>query len=504
METRLRHVAIACFFLIVIALCLFKVQAFDFGWHLKAGEYIWKTKSIPTHDIFSYIAEGNRWVDSHWLFQLILYGVHAVGGIPGVVFLRVTLVVATFALLLSTIYRKEYFPVSILVCLLALFISHQRFMIRPELTSLVFLAALFHFVERFPERPRLYMIAIPLCQAIWANMHGLHVLGVIFLGLYLVGDALQFLVARFLPRVVGVETTARELRQKGALFALVLLALLANANGIDGILYPYKIFSELRGEVAHFPELRELNSPFSAPGAFPHPVVIYKALLFISILSWLTQLRRIRFAHVLSYLAFLYLSTLALRNMALFAVVATPITIRNLNDLMNFLRVKRGATFANRRHVAVATALSMVVLVAGVWTVTTNNRLYERLEWRRNLGVGVAEYFPAELVAHLRTIEGNFFNSPDLGGYLTWKMYPEKKIAMDGRWEIYGESLAQVLSAFRSPAAFSKLAEKYDISTVVLGKTRLALTMTKWLRRSQAWKLTQSTRHYTLFERSDP
>lgn len=503
MEKRLRYLAIACFFLIVIALCLFEVEGLDFGWHLKAGEYIWANRSIPTHDVFSYIAEGRRWVDSHWLFQLILYGAHAVGGIPGVVFLRVTLVAATFILLLSTIYRKEYLPVSILVCLLALFTAHQRFLIRPELVSLLFLAAFFYFTERFSERPRLCLVALPLCQAIWANMHGLHVLGVVFLGLYLAGDALQVFAARFVSWIPEAETTARELRQKGGLFVLALLALLANANGIDGILYPYKIFSELRGEVAYFPALGELRSPFSSPRAFPHPVVIYKVFLLVSILAFLGQWRRIRFAHVLPYLVFLYLSTLALRNMALFVVVATPVTIRNLHGILDSLGAKRGAISANQRYVAVATALSMVVLVAGVSMVVTSNQLYARMHWRRTFGVGVSKYFPADLVPYLKTIEGNFFNSPDLGGYLTWKMYPEKKVAMDGRWEIYGDILPELVNAYRSPVAFSRLAKRYDISTVVLGETQPAVTMAKWLRKSRTWELTESTRHTKLFERSD-
>jgi hypothetical protein len=504
MERRLRYIAIACFFLIVIVLCLFKVSSVDFGWHLKAGEHIWTTKSIPTHDIFSYIAEGRRWVDSHWLFQLILYAVHAIGGIPGVVFLRVTLVVATFILLVSPRYRKEYLPVSILVGLLALFTAHQRFLIRPELVSLFFLAVFVHFTEKFSEHPRLYLVVIPFCQVIWANMHGLHVLGVVFLGLYLVGDALQVLAPRFLPGVAGVNTTRRELRQKGGLFVLVLLALLVNANGIDGILYPYKIFSELRGEVAHFPKLAELRSPFSSPRAFPHPVEFYKVFLFVSVVAMLAQLRRIRFAHLLPYLVFLYLSTLALRNMALFAVVATPITIRNLHGILDFLAAKRGASFASERRVGVATALSMVVLVGSVWAVITSNQMYARMQWRRYFGVGVSEYVPADVVEHLSSIEGNFFNSPDLGGYLTWKIYPEKKVAVDGRWEIYGELLPQVVSAYRSPAAFAKLAEKYDVSTVVLGETQLAQLMTKWLRKSRAWKQTESAPHSVVFERSDP
>jgi hypothetical protein len=503
MERALQYLAIASFFLIVIALCLFNIEALDFGWHLKAGEHIWATKSIPTHDIFTYIADGNRWVDSHWLFQLALHGAHSAAGIPGVVLLRVGVVVAAFALLISTAYRREYLPVSILVCLLALFVSHQRFLIRPEVVSLLFLAVFFRFIERFPEHPRRSLAVILICQVIWANMHGLHVLGAVVLGSYLAGEALQVLAHRSWPRIPDAPTGPRELRQKGVLFVLVLLALLVNANGVDGILYPYKIWSELRGEVSYFPNLKELRSPFSVTKPILHPVVFYKALLVVSLLAFAGQWRRLRLAHLLPYLVFLYLSTLALRNMALFAVVATPITIHNLHSILDSLRERRVGRFSTERRVAVATALSTLALAAGVWAATTSNQLWAPFRWGRSFGIGVSGYFPAELVGYLRTIDGNLFNSPDLGGYLTWQMYPDKKVAMDGRWEIYGADLTEVLRAYRSPTAFARLAKKHDISAVILGEMGPALTMAKWLRKSPEWEQTKSTRHTFLFERRD-
>ena len=81
MDRHLRRLAILSFFAVVAFLCWFKVISVDFGWHLKAGEHIVSTRSIPRHDIFSYVAEGNPWVDSHWLFQVVLYGWYAAGGL---------------------------------------------------------------------------------------------------------------------------------------------------------------------------------------------------------------------------------------------------------------------------------------------------------------------------------------------------------------------------------------------------------------------------------------
>jgi len=500
-----RTVAIASFFLSVTALCAFEIVSVDFGWHIKTGELIWATKSIPTRDVFSYIAEGRPWVDSHWLFQLMLFGTHAAAGIPGLYILRVALPVATFAFLLSTNQRRRYLPISLFICLLALFISHQRFVMRPELASLCLLAAFFYCMENFSNRTRLCMVGIPLCQVIWTNMHGLSIVGVAFLALYVFGDALQLLLTRSKSNLSDVRIDARELKLKFAVLGLAVLAYLINANGVEGILYPFKIFSELRGEVSSFPRLQELGSPFSVNAAFTlDPVAIYKLFVGVSALSWIGHWRRVRFAHILIYAAFLYLSMLAMRNMSLFAVVATPIAVRNLNGLLDRASAGANAKLEMRRSVAVTTAAAMVLITAGTWTITSNGELYERLGWPRTFGIGLSDRFAGDALERLADLDGRFFNSPDLGGYLIWQLYPKKQVALDGRWEIYGDVLPELTRAYANPEVFARLVEEYDITAVVLStRTPLAKKMARWIRKDRDWHLTVTSQNVQLFERID-
>jgi len=501
----LRAVAIAAFLLAVVALSTFEILSVDFGWHLKTGELIWATKSIPVRDVFSYIAAGRPWVDSQWLFQLMIFGIHAGAGIPGLYILRGVLLLVTFALLMSTNRPIRYLPTSLIVCLLTLFISHERFVMRPELVSLCFLAAYFYCMENFAGRERLFMVVVPLCQVIWANMHGLSILGIAFLALYVAGDVLQFRFMRSDSNPSSEQHSRRELKSKLALLGLTSLAYLVNANGIDGILYPFKIFSELRGEVSTFPRLQELDSPFSAIAASAlDPVAIYKLFIAVSALSWIGSWRRVRIAHVFVYVTFLYLSTLATRNMSLFAVVATPIVIRNLNGLLDLVLASEKSNVAWRRSVAATTAAAMVLVAAGTWAETTNNALYERLGWPRTFGVGSSERFAGDVLERLAALDGRFFNSPDLGGYLIWQLYPKKQVAIDGRWEVYGDVLPELRRAYANSDAFARLVEEYDITAVVLStRTPLAKKMARWLRRSRDWHLTARSKNVQLFERLD-
>jgi hypothetical protein len=502
---RLRALAIASFFGCVAALCIFKILSVDFGWHIETGELIWKTKSIPTRDPFSYLAEGRPWVDSHWLFQLMIYGVHAVAGMPGLCALRILLVAAAFGSLLSTHYRREYLPTSLLVCLLAVFVSYQRFIMRPELVSLCFLALFFYCMENFSRHPRACMIALPLCQLIWTNMHGLAAIGIAFVVIHLFGDLLQRLSTKSSAQSMDAISDARQLKSKCAVLGLVALAYLANANGVAGILYPFKIYGELLGNASAFPQLEELQSPFSIHPVFAlDPVAVYKLFVALSALSWVGHWRQIRFAHILLYAAFLYLSTLATRNMSLFAIVATPITIRNLDGVLDLSTRVRHASGWARMAIAAATAASMLLVAVALWREASSDDLYARLGWPRRFGIGLSDRFAGDVLDELAGLRGRFFNSPDLGGYLIWKLYPRKQVAADGRWEVYGDIYPKLRQAYLDPAVFAQLVEEYDIVAVVLStRTSIAKRMTRWIQKDPNWYLTRKTQNVLLFEKID-
>ena len=63
------------FLILTLVLCfsIHKIESRDFGWLLKTGEHIYEAKSVPRTELFSYTAHGNKYIDSHWLFQLLLY-----------------------------------------------------------------------------------------------------------------------------------------------------------------------------------------------------------------------------------------------------------------------------------------------------------------------------------------------------------------------------------------------------------------------------------------------
>src|SRR5438045_4023801 len=55
----------------------------DMWWHLKMGEVMWTTHSIPTTDTFSYTTGHHAYVPHEWLSQCFIYAAYRFGGYSG-------------------------------------------------------------------------------------------------------------------------------------------------------------------------------------------------------------------------------------------------------------------------------------------------------------------------------------------------------------------------------------------------------------------------------------
>ena len=86
-------------FIIVFAMAAFVMAMLydpDYFWHLRAGQLIVDTRALPSHDPFSFTRPDAPWVLNAWLFDVVLYYVHSIGGPFGVRLLVATLMGATF------------------------------------------------------------------------------------------------------------------------------------------------------------------------------------------------------------------------------------------------------------------------------------------------------------------------------------------------------------------------------------------------------------------------
>src|SRR3970282_1861022 len=57
----------------------------DTGYHIRSGEYILGTRTVPKHDMFSYHSPPLPWTAHEWLSEVVMAVLHRVSGLTGVV-----------------------------------------------------------------------------------------------------------------------------------------------------------------------------------------------------------------------------------------------------------------------------------------------------------------------------------------------------------------------------------------------------------------------------------
>jgi hypothetical protein len=159
----------------------------DIGWHIRTGELILATHSLPRTDPFSSTMQGQPWFAWEWLYDLLLGILHRACGLNGVVWLCALLVAAIFALLLSQLLeRGAGLLLGVVLMLLAEGAAVIHLYARPHIVSWLFSLLWFMALERWErwerwERrqgaesqklPRWLPWFFPASMLLWVNLHG--------------------------------------------------------------------------------------------------------------------------------------------------------------------------------------------------------------------------------------------------------------------------------------------------------------------------------------------
>ena len=91
-----RRLLVVVFMLVIFAAAARPIKDPDFYWHLKTGQYLLETRSIPSVDVFSYVKFGSEWVTHEWMSELFMYSIFKVFGYLGLIVVFAGIISATF------------------------------------------------------------------------------------------------------------------------------------------------------------------------------------------------------------------------------------------------------------------------------------------------------------------------------------------------------------------------------------------------------------------------
>ncbi|MBI4831469.1 MAG: hypothetical protein HY801_07925, partial [Candidatus Lindowbacteria bacterium] len=461
-------------FVLALVFSTNKIEERDFGWLLKTGQVICESHSVPRTDVYSFTAAGNKYIDSHWLYQVLLYASYRLLGIVGPTLLTAALVLAAFLMVRRAGYDRENYVVATALTAAAIVMASERFLVRPHIVTLVFLSAYFLILERHQERGTRLIFLLPIMQLLWVNMHGLFALGLILPAVYLAFSLLERRLKLPMKWSAGKSLEGKSL---GAL-SIVLLVLigesLVNPYTLDLALYPLTLFKEIRSDVnVVATSVGELAAPL-ASGDLSRSEKLFMWMMCVAALGFLLNLKRLNLTHLSLFAAFLYLALTARRNIDLFSVIATPITAVNINMFLNdtcasFKRLDVKQVFAKVQLAASPFMIAAMIFL--IYQVVTN-RYYVSDRDLTRFGVGVAQHaYPikASNLVDAANLGGNMFKEPSDGGYLIWRFYPARRVFFDGRWEVYGDAFFENFKALCSdPGRFEEYASAKDIQYALL------------------------------------
>ena len=480
-------------FLLGAALAFHRLVSFDLWWQIATGDWI-ANFGIPHVDPFSYASGSRTWIEVRWLYCCLLSFLFHHGGLNALVLLQVVAALATLGLVALSARRAsaEAIAAGLTVALLAM---HPRFAVRPELASFAFLAGVLLLVERYRDSGRWqWLLPLPLLQVIWTNSHTLFVLGPVALLIYTLSEA----VASYLPIAQrnGLALDRRRLVPLALATLATAGACWANPYGTRGALFPLDLLGEIRGAGSLASLSAELQSPFSFAGRtllfWRFPIAVSVSLLAMA-RGW----RRLRPGLVSLWLAFLYLATLADRNIALFGVVAAIVTVTSLASSEH-----SAARAGPALRVAVWLAIGVTALaVAAVET----GRYWPRVDTSRRFGLGLAEHrFPLRPLTLLERVAPSSRLLTDWGdGSAALFLRGEKSVFADGRLEVYGKAVIERIDGiFRLGEGFDAIRDEYGIDSVLIRHSSDGVLLRRLLRRPD-WTPIYFDATHVLFLRAD-
>lgn len=446
----------------------------DIWYHLALGERIARTGATQPAD--NLLLQQPAFVNVYWLFQLLVRGTFALGGIVGVSALFIACWFAAFACWLRTTGAGRCAAWGVGLALAVVLVCQTRFEERPEVFSFFFLALQIDALARWdlaaaPRRSAL--VSFTLVQVLWSNVHGYFVFGPLLVAAKLVSVAVGTPRADW-PRVRPAW------RGLWLLAVLTVVATLVSPFGLrnwTGVLTLWNFFGTMRHEVQEF---------LPPTGAF---MALWTVKLFW--LGWATTLlaalyvlvnaaRREAFALLLAAVG-LWLSATSFRNIPLLVFFGAPLAAVVLQRLAAFRPFEKLSALT-----VGAAALGLAIgAVAGAFGPSS---------------FGIRESpaaSPIHFAGYLRAdgFRGTLFNHPADGGYLEFH-FPALRLYGDSRY-VEAEPVREYFAALRRPEAFRQLDERhhFDAALFKITESRAVLLA---LATDPRWRLAYADLHRAL------
>jgi hypothetical protein len=317
---------------------------------------------------------------------------------------------------------------------------------------------------------------------LWVNLHAGFIFGLILLPVYLVGNVVMFILR------TGQEKENQRERIKFLALSSVacVITALVNPYGYHILLFPFQLALDrfLMDNIGEF-----LSPDF-------HAWVPFRYLLFLTIAIFGISRAQLNPIELTLIIGLTHMALYSARYIPLFALIATPILLRQAELILNsahgawvdfFKRRSEGIAQIDafsKGHIWPILAVLMVC-----FSVAQGKIEYEFDEKRTP--VRAVEFLKKE------NLNGNMFNNDEFGDYIIYAAWPRYRVFFDGRSDMYGaERLREYLSIVNVNPGWEKVIQKYDIKWIIYNANSV---LSAFLMQRSDWRLIYADKVANIF-----
>ncbi len=451
-------------------------------WHLRLGQEILASGSLPTSDTLTQSASGEGWVDQSWVFDLGLALVVDWAGWSGAIVCSALMLAAIYASLARGLLqdgRSMFAAVSVSV--LAAGIGALHFLVRPHLFTFAFVVWTLRACQLYHEGRSLRLWLAPLIMVVWANLHGGFLAGPLIVGTAALGHAIS-----------GPWDVVRKRRLVGfgGILALMVVAPLLNPYGFD--LYRHVGYLLVSSRVTDLIDEYQ-PMPFGSPKAR----LVELVLLALVALPVFSRSRPTRY-ELAQLLVWLHLALGSIRHAPLFAFAMAPGLARLIDGLPKRESFPANSSQADQDHPHIQEFRGQ----RSAWPMMLGFALLLLLKAGVPFGSHDAGHWPLSGLPalNLQPVEAPLFHEQDWGGLIALECRPSRLAFLDDRFELYGrQGILAYVNALEGGPGWDTLDAQYGFELVWLRPDR---GLSKRLALEDGWEVVYRDQVSVLFRKN--
>lgn len=444
---------------------------FDLWARLIAGMGVIEGGHVLTQDFLSY-TPVHTWWDHEWGAGVVFYAFLKFLGPYSLIILQAAMLFLIFFTVSKIIkLTSKETPYNILFYFFTLMAVMENLNnpIRCHMFSFLFFTVFIYILEKVRRGNNKLLFLIPIMTILWNNIHGGVVAGLGLLGMYALGEFLN--KKSFLKYIITLFVSLLTLIINPWGYKYIKFLFMANTMQRPYIVEWWGLFSK-------FYLFKQIKFKlFMLASVAIESLTIYKRIKFSGIKAWYAKADKVKYIILLSTL---YLAINHVKLLPFFAIATICFVY---DDFYNLIKNIKFPAWKDK-------LVYIFILWVSIFTFLIKDF---------SVPIGMNTY-PIKEVEFIRlnNLKGKILSNFGYGSYISYKLYPNNLIYMDGRYEeVYYDYMVPMLKEFfLAYPNWKQLITYFPPDIMILEKT---YPIYKVISESKDWQKAYEGKYFTVF-----